>query len=246
MRGFVIMTFTARFFCMETEKTMKKYGRGLSFAGVFVVTLWHLPLAHGHGDGGGGPKNAVQIPFVPNPNVPEFAKAGGNAVVSLTEGSIQLEGLTGFPFDAERNRILPVNVTSTTDPRLKGHDGAPGATSCHPASTHAHGEEGEAPEPVGPWSCHVHSYVVWLAELENGVLGHPIMLGTIYPRTDGTATERNFSFREGDVSGFGANVIIITAEVTFGALPTVTQGSNGSLTTQLAPQGPIVLQATLP
>jgi hypothetical protein len=227
---------------------MLQYARWLPPLGVLVVTICYCPFVYGHGDGGSVPKNAVQTQFVANPNVPEFAKAGGEAVVSLTEGSIQVKDLRGFPFDAVKNRILPVNITTTIDPRLKGHGGALGATSCHPANTQTPGatQGEETKEPTGPWSCHVHSYVVWLAELADGVLGHPIPLGTIYPRTDGTAAERNFSFREGDVSGFGANVIIITAEATFGVLPTVSQGSDGKIVTQLAPQGPIVLQATLP
>ncbi|HXG20911.1 MAG TPA: hypothetical protein VNN62_17770 [Methylomirabilota bacterium] len=227
---------------------MRQYAGRLPLGEALFLIICSCSLAYGHGEGGNAPKNVVQVQFVPNPDVPEFAKAGGKAIVSLTEGSIQLAGMTGFPFDVQNNRILPVNITSTTDPRLKGHGGARGATSCHPANTQTRQNEqgGEQEEPIGPWSCHVHSYVVWLAELEDGVLGHPIPLGTIYPRTDGTAADRNFSFREGDVSGFGANVIIITAEVTFGALPTVSQGSDGSISTQLAPQGPVVLQATLP
>lgn len=190
----------------------------------------------------------TSVAFAPNSNVPEFANAKGTLLINLSEGAIQLTNLQGFPFDTTKNRILPANVTSTTDPRLKGHGGALANTSCEPASTHAHtdGEGEEHEEPVGPWTCHVHSYVVWLAELEDGALGHPLPVGSIYPRTDGTAAERNFSFREGDLTGFGANVVIITAEVTFGALPSASQGSDGSITTQIVPQGPIVLQANLP
>lgn len=204
-----------------------------------------LVYAHGDGVSSGG---LTSVAFVPNPNVPEFANAKGTLLINLSQGAIQLADLQGFPFDTARNRILPANVTSTTDPRLKGHDGAPGSTSCSAASTHAHtDEEGEEhEEPVGPWTCHVHSYVVWLAELEDGALAHPLPIGTIYPRTDGTAAERNFSFREGDLTGFGANVVIITAEVTFGAQQSLLQGHDGSTELQLAPLGPIVLQANLP
>jgi hypothetical protein len=145
---------------------------------------------------------------------------------------VELEDLKGFPFDTTNNRILPVTVTSTSDPRLKGHDGEPGESSCL--------------EEAGKWNCHVHSYVVWLAELEDGALGHPIPLGTIYPRTDGTAADRNFSMREGDMTGFGVNVLIITAEVSVGALPSILHGHDGGHDTiQLVPLGPIVLRATL-
>jgi hypothetical protein len=196
--------------------------------------------AYGHGEGGASAKNLVRVSFTPNPSVPEFASASGTALISLAEGVIQLEDLAGFPFDTAGNRILPVNVNPTTDPRLKGHGGEPGSTSCEPAST------SETNEPIGPWACHVHSYVVWLAEVEDGALGHPVHLGTIYPRTDGTAGDRNFSFREGDVSGFGANVIIITAEASIGALPSLSHGHDGHDTMQLVPLGPIVLQANLP
>jgi len=219
---------------------MKKH---LLWQGVSVsvlLSVFTAVSAYGHGEGGGGAENLVSVPFTVNPSIPEFANAKGTALVSLAEGVIQLEDLEGFPFETARNRILPVNITSTTDPRLKGHDGEPGSTSCEPAST------SETGEPIGPWTCHVHSYAVWLAELEDGALGHPISLGTIYPRTDGTAADRNFSFREGDVSGFGANVIIITAEVSFGALPSIAHGHDGHTAIDLVPQGPIVLQANLP
>jgi hypothetical protein len=198
-----------------------------------LFTVFFPLTAFGHGDGGSGGKNLVEITFTPNPNVPEFANAKGTAEVNLAEGIIQLEELKGFPFNTERNRILPVEVTSTADPRLKGHDGEPGGTSCEEAD--------------GKWVCHVHSYVVWLAELEDGALGHPIPLGTIYPRTDGTTAERNFSFREGDMSGFGANVIVITAEVSFGPLPSIAHGHDGGESeVQMVPRGPIVMQANLP
>jgi len=196
--------------------------------------------AYGHGEGGGSTAELTSVSFVANPSVPEFVNAKGTALVNLSAGVVQLENLRGLPFDTARNRILPVNVTSTTDPRLKGHDGEPGSTSCEPEST------SETGDPIGPWTCHVHSYVVWLAELEDGALGHPVHLGTIYPRTNGTAADRNFSFREGDMSGFGANVIIITAEVSLGALPSLSHGHDGHDTMQLVPLGPIVLQANLP
>lgn len=205
-----------------------------------LLSIFVAASAHGHGEGGGGSADLTEIPFVPNPDVPEFANAKGTALVNLAEGVIQLEAFEGFPFNTAQNRILPVNVTPTTDPRFAGHDGEPGGTSCEPASI------SDTEEPVGPWTCHVHSYVAWLAELEDGALGHPIPLGSIYPRTDGTAADRNFSVREGDISGFGANVIIITAEVTFGHLPSMTPGHDGHTEITLAPRGPIVLQANLP
>lgn len=219
---------------------MKKHNTWQWVSVGVLLCVFTTASAHGHGEGGGGAKNLTKVSFVPNPSVSEFAQAKGTALVNLVEGVIRLEDLQGFPFDTTRNRILPVNITSTTDPRLKGHDGEPGGTSCHPAST------SETEEPIGPWTCHVHSYVVWLAELEDGALGHPIPLGSIYPRTDGTAADRNFSFREGDISGFGANVIIITAEVTSGHQPSVTHGHDGHTALALVPQGPIVLQANLP
>lgn len=195
--------------------------------------------AYGHGEGGGNTAKLTSVSFVANPNVPEFVNAKGTALVNLSEGVVELENLRGFPFDTARTRVLPVTVTVATDPRLKGHGGEPGSTSCEPESTSATGE------PIGPWICHVHSYVVWLAELEDGALGHPIHLGTIYPRKDGTAADRNFSMREGDMTGFGANVVIITAEVSFGALPSIPHGHDGHETIQLVPLGPIVLQADL-
>jgi hypothetical protein len=208
-----------------------KYGTIIGLILLLLISLTTQAL--GHGEGGGSSKNLVEITFTPNPNVPEFANAKGTAEVNLAEGIIQLEELEGFPFNTERNRILPVEVTSTADPRLKGHDGEPGGTSCEEAD--------------GKWVCHVHSYVVWLAELEDGALGHPIPLGTIYPRTDGTTAERNFSFREGDMSGFGANVIVITAEVSFGPLPSIAHGHDGGESeVQMVPRGPIVMQANLP
>jgi hypothetical protein len=218
---------------------MKKHNAWQWVSVGVLLSVFAAASAYGHGEGGGGAKNLTEVPFVPNPNVPEFADAKGTTSVSLAEGVIQLEDLEGFPFDTARNRIIPINVTSTTDPRFKNSDGSPTGTSCHPASI------SESQEPIGPWTCHTHSYVVWLAGLEDGVLEHPLPIGIIYPRTDGTAADRNFSFREGDLTGFGANVVIITAEVTFGAVPSVSQGSDGSIATNLVPQGPIVLQANL-
>ena len=206
-----------------------------------VLNILSPSFIYAHETGGGSSsKDLTRVAFTPNPNVPEFASAQGTLLLNLAEGTVQLEDMQGFPFDSARNRILPTNVTSTADPRFKSSAGVPAVTSCHPASTT------ENQEPVGPWRCHVHSYVVWLAGLDNGVLEHPLPLGVIYPRTDGTAADRNFSFREGDLTGFGANAVIITAEVTFGAVPSVSQGSDGGIATQLVPQGPIVLQANLP
>jgi hypothetical protein len=204
-----------------------------------ILSVAFSSFVHAHGDSVSSGK-LTKVAFAPNPNVPEFASAKGTLLINLSEGAIQLADLQGFPFDTARNRILPNNVTSTVDPRFKNSDGSPAATSCHPASL------SETQEPVGPWRCHVHSYVVWLAGLEDGALEHPLPIGAIYPRRDGTAAERNFSFREGDLTGFGANVVIITAEVTFGASPSVSQGSDGSIAMQLVPRGPIVLQAHLP
>lgn len=213
---------------------MKKQHQWWASLGI-CLSVAFCSQVYGHEGGGGiNTKNAVSIPFVPNTSVPEFAGATGTAVVDLKTGVIVLEDLKGFPFDAARSRIIPVNVTSTTDPRLKGHDGEPGQTSC------------EQENVDSPWHCHVHSYTVWLGELEDGAFGHAVFLGTIYPRTDGTAADRNFSFREGDLSGAGANVIIITGEVSFGAMPSITHGHDGSSSLQMVPLGPIVLQANLP
>jgi hypothetical protein len=216
------------------EDIMKKQHQWWTSLGICLSVALYTQVYGHEGGGGANSKNAVRVPFAPNASVPEFAGARGTAVVDLKTGVISLEDLQGFPFDTARNRIIPVNVTSTIDPRLKGHDGEPGQTSC------------EQENADSPWHCHVHSYAVWLAELEDGALGHPIFLGTIYPRTDGTAADRNFSFREGDISGFGANVILITGEVSFGALPSIAHGHDGSTSLQMVPLGPIVLQANLP
>jgi len=209
----------------------------VGFILLFILTL--TTHAFGHGEGASSSGDLTSVPFVPNPSVPEFANTKGTLLVDLTEGAIQLTDFQGFPFDTDKKRILPRNVTSTTDPRFKNSDGTSASTSCHPAST------SETQGPVGPWTCHVHSYVVWLVGLGNGSLEHPIPVGVIYPRTDGTAADRNFSFREGDLTGFGPNAVIITAEVTFGAIPSVSQASDGSFSTQIIPLGPIVLQANL-
>jgi hypothetical protein len=85
-----------------------------------------------------------------------------------------------------------------------------------------------------------------LVGFEDGALGHVIPLGTIYPRTDGSAADRDFSAREGNMAGLGANTIIITAEPSFGSLASIIQGQNGEVATQMIPLGPVVLQATLP
>lgn len=233
---------------------MKQKHQWIASLGI-CLSVAFCTQVYGHEGGGGvNSKNAVRVPFAPNASVPEFASATGTAVVDLKVGVISLEDLKGFPFDTARNRIIPVNVTSTTDPRLKGHDGESGQTSCESQSTHAHddgtGEEtddhADDHAEDGPWTCHVHSYAVWLAELEDGALGHPIFLGTIYPRTDGTAADRNFSFREGDLSGVGANVLIITGEGSFSVMPSIAHGHDGSTSLQMVPLGPIVLQANLP
>jgi hypothetical protein len=189
--------------------------------------------AYGHGEGGGISKDALSISFVPNPSIPEFAGATGTALVDLAEGVVALKDLKGFPINQQKNAPLTVGVTSTTDPQFTEHSGEPAETSCH--------------ESNGQWSCHVHSYVVWLTALDNGALGHTLIpLGTIYPRTDGSAADRNFSFREGDLSGLGVNVILITAEATFGAVSSLGQGPDGEPTIEIAPRGPIALQANIP
>ncbi|MGE0682334.1 MAG: hypothetical protein AB7P69_15730, partial [Candidatus Binatia bacterium] len=144
---------------------MKKHQTGQWISVGVLLGVFAAASAYGHGEGGGGSTDLTEVPFTPNPSVPEFANAKGTALVNLVKGVIQLEDLEGFPFDATQNRVLPVTVTSTTDPRLTGHDGEPGGTSCEPAGT---SESGEA---ISPWICHVHSYVAWLAELEDGALG---------------------------------------------------------------------------
>jgi len=220
----------------------------------------------GHEGGGSSSKNLVRVAFVSNPNVPDFVNASGTAAVDLTKGIIKLEKLTGFPIDPSKNLPLTINFTTLTDPRLKGHGGELGLTSCEPPVSpegetsehdhamevterahegHDHEDTGEE-EPVGPWTCHVHSYVVWLAGLEDGELGHVMHLGTIYPRADGTAADRDFSAREGDLTGLGVNAVIITAESTFGPVPSTTHGHDGETAMDLVPRGPIVLQAIIP
>jgi hypothetical protein len=187
---------------------------------------------YSHEGGGVGDADLVRVALAPNPGVPEFANTRGTAVVDLSLGIIRLEDLEGFPINPTRNLPLTINLTSTTDPRFTGEGGTPMATSCH--------------ENTGTWTCHAHSYVVWLVGFEEGALGHVIPLGTIYPRTDGSAADRDFSAREGNMTGLGANTIIITAEPSFGPLASITQGQNGEMATQMVPLGPVVLQATLP
>ena len=212
---------------MSTQSLQWAIGLGL------LLSLSLSLHAYGHGEGGmGGGHDLQTLLLVPNPTVPEVAGARGKVLINLSHGVVELEDLKGFPVDTERNRILPRNVTSTVDPRHLEQDGTPRETSCH--------------QEAGQWSCHVHSYVVWLVERENGKLGHAIPLGTIYPRTNGTAADRNFTFREGDLSGFGANEVIITAEETFGAIPSLSQGHEGQNIIEMLPRGPIVLQAQLP
>jgi len=196
------------------------------------VSLAFSTYAYGHEGGGVSSKDLVRVALVANPSVPEFVNAKGTVAVALSKGVIRLEDLEGFPINPTNNLPLTINVTSTTDPRFPGEDGQPGATSCH--------------DDNGTWTCHAHSYVVWLVGFENGALGHVIPLGTIYPRTDGSVADRDFSAREGDMTGLGANTILITAEVTFGPQPSVLQGADGTVTLQIVPRGPIVLQATLP
>lgn len=212
--------------------------RSLLSAGTCLSVLF-AAQAYGHGEGGVNSKNLVRVALVPNPSVPEYADARGTVAVDLSKGIIQLKKLTGFPIDPSKNLPLTITVTSLTDPRLKGHGGELGTTSCEPAS------DNEA-EQIGPWHCHVHSYVVWLVGLEDGELGHALPLGTIYPRTDGTAADRDFSAQQGNLSALGADTIIITAEVSFGPLPSIAHGHDGETEVTLVPRGPIVLQATIP
>lgn len=163
---------------------------------------------HGHGE---GPTVGVEVEagLVPNPGVPAFAGARGKVIVNVAEGVVRLQDLAGFPV-----QVVPYDVISDTDPRLADGDGNIGRTSCDLQGDLA---------TQSDWMCPVNSYVVWLGELEDGALHHPIPLATIYPREDGTADDRNLSFR-GNVSGFGNNAIIITAEETFGAMPSVLDG----------------------
>jgi len=199
---------------------------------IFLSTAF-VTQAYGHGDGGGSnSKDLVRVSFAPNPSVPEFANVTGTLAVDLDEGVIKLEDLEGFPINPAKNLPLTINITSTIDPRSKRHDGELGKTSCE--------------ENNGTWTCHVHSYVVWLAGFEDGALGHVIPLGTIYPRTDGSAADRDFSGREGNMSGLGADTIIITAEPSFGPLASMGHGHDGEVAILLVPLGPIVLQATIP
>lgn len=232
---------------------MKKLRQWWCVCASLILSVSFSAPVYGHGDSGGRTNDLISRPLVANPSVPEFAGARGKVLVNLSRGVVQLRDMEGFPFNVERNHILPVNVTSVTDPRFKGPEGDLSETTCSPQSAHTHSEEEpgeeehpEEPELTGPWVCHVHSYVVWLAEWEEGALGHAIPLATIYPRRDGTAADRDFSFREGDISGFGITAVLITAEVTFGAMASIAHGHNGEVATQIVPRGPVVLHATLP
>lgn len=197
-----------------------------------ILSLTLFTPASGHEGGGVSTKDLVEVALVPNPSIPQFANAKGTAAVDLSKGVIRLEDLEGFPINPSKNLPLTINLTSTADPRFTGEDGESSATSCH--------------ESDGIWTCHVHSYVVWLVGFEDGALGHAIPLGTIYPRTDGSAADRDFSAREGDLTGLGANTLIITGEPSFGALASIVQSAEGDVATQMVPLGPVVLQVTLP
>jgi len=214
----------------ESMKTQWKHW--WFYPGLYVLSLTLFTPAYGHEGGGVNTKDLVEVDLVPNPSLPQFAKAKGTAAVDLSKGVIRLEDLDGFPINPSKNLPLTINLTSTTDPRFTGEDGEPSATSCH--------------ESDGTWTCHVHSYVVWLVGFEDGALGHAIPLGTIYPRTDGSAADRDFSAREGDLTGLGANTIIITGEPSFGPLASIAQSQDGEVATQMVPLGPVVLQVTLP
>ena len=176
---------------------------------------------------GGGPQVGVEVEaeLVSNPDVPAFAGARGKVIVNLAEGFVRLRSLSGFS-----SQVVPYDVISDTDPRLEDGDGNISNTSCDlqgDLATQSH------------WICPVNSYVMWLGELEDGALHHPIPLATIYPREDGTADDRNLSFR-GNVSGFGNNAIIITAEETFGAMPSLLDG-----VFRYFPAGPVVATFSL-
>jgi hypothetical protein len=225
------------------------YNKGWHIWAVICVNVALSTSAFGHEGEPKGAKKLIKVSLVPNSNIPEFAGASGTVAVDLSRGIFRLENLRGFPLDPSKHLPLTINLTSLTDPRLKGHDGEPGQTSCHPPTAHtaiATERSHEDTNPTGPWTCHVHSYVVWLVGLENGRLGHPVPLGTIYPRTDGTAADREFSAREGDMSGLGADTIIITAEASFGPLPSIARSHDGETSITMVPLGPIVLQATIP
>ena len=134
----------------------------LIYFAVFLSTAF-VTQAYGHGEGGGvNSKDLVHVPLAPNPSVPEFANASGTIAIDLSKGVIQLDDLDGFPINPTKNLPLTITITSTTDPRLKGEDGEFGETSCE--------------ENNGTWTCHVHSYVVWLVGFEDGALGHAIPL----------------------------------------------------------------------
>ena len=190
----------------------------LSF--VFVLQV----QVYGHG---GGPTVGVEVEagLVSNPDVPAFAGASGKVIVNVAEGVVRLRDLSGFPV-----QVVPYDVISETDPRLEDGDGNIGRTSCDLPGDLA---------TQSNWICPVNSYVVWLGELEDGALHHPIPLATIYPREDGTVDDRNLSFR-GNVSGFGNNAVIMTAEETFGAMPSLLNG-----VFRYFPAGPVVATFSL-
>lgn len=228
-----------------------------SFCIVLSIVLVTPVLGPAHEVGGGSrSNNLVELPLRPNPDIPEFATAGGTVKINLSRGIIQLKNLKGFPLDPQRKVPLVTNITALRDPRLKDSSGHPRQTSCLLIDAHASTAEERAHEgdhsdngghEAGPWTCHVHSYVVWLVSLRDGVLGHSVIsLGTIYPRSDGTVADREFSAREGDLSGLFSTAVIITAEPTFGPVPLLATGHDGQPTIDIAPRGPIVLQAPLP
>jgi hypothetical protein len=214
----------------ESMKTLRKHWG--FYPGLCVISLTLFTPAHGHEGGGVNTKDLVEVALVPNPSVPQFANAKGTAALDLSKGVIRLEDMEGFPINPTKNLPLTINLTSTTNPRFTGEGGQSSATSCH--------------ESDSTWTCHVHSYVVWLVGFADGALGHAIPLGTIYPRTDGSAADRDFSAREGDLTGLGANTLIITGEPSFGPLASVIQSAEGEVATQMVPLGPVVLQVTLP
>ena len=187
---------------------MKKQHYQWSMYTIVALSLAFVPQVYGHG---GGPTVGVEVEasLVPNSDVAAFAGASGKVIVNVAEGFVRLRDLEGFP-----SQVVPYDVISGTDPRLEDGEGNIGQTSCDLQGDLA---------TQSNWICPVNSYVVWLGELEGGELHHPIPLATIYPREDGTADDRNLSFR-GNVSGFGNNVVLITAEETFGAMPSLHNG----------------------
>ena len=202
---------------------MKKHAPWFVFASV-ALSLAIVPHLYGHST---GPVVGVDVEaqLVPNPDIPEFAGARGTVIVNTDTGTVRLRDLTGFP-----PQVVPYEVTSEGDPRLEDADGVIGQTSCDLQGDLA---------TQSSWICPVNSYVVWLGELEGGALHHPIPLATLYPEADGTTADRNLSFR-GNISGFGNNVVLITAEETFGPMPSLHDGSF-----RYFPAGPVVATFTL-